>query len=89
MKHTGYFRSQFKIARDKAEQRAAELGIQFTRFQFRDLRAKNASDMESMGKARKFLGHSTESMTAKYVRSRLGEKVSPVLISGYSNRKES
>jgi integrase len=89
LKHSGYFRSQFKIARDKAEKRAAEMGIQLTRFQFRDLRAKSASDMESMGKARKLLGHSTESMTAKYVRARVGEKVSPVLISGYAKREKS
>jgi integrase len=42
LKQYGYFRSQFKIARDKAEKRAAELGMPFTRFQFRDLRAKSA-----------------------------------------------
>jgi integrase len=86
LKHSGYFRSQFKLARDRAEKRAAELGVPFTRFQFRDLRAKSASDMESMSGARKLLGHTTESMTAEYVRTRVGEKVSPVLISGYAKR---
>ena len=82
--NTSAFRSQFKIARDKAEKRAEKLGIKHEQFQFRDLRAKSASDMESMANARKLLGHTTESMTAKYVRSRVGEKVSPILNSGYS-----
>lgn len=88
LKHSGYFRSQFKLARDRAEKRAAELGIEFIRFQFRDLPAKSASDMESMSKARKLLGHSTESMTTEYVRARVGERVSPVLISGYAKREK-
>jgi integrase len=83
LKPFGYFRSQFKLARDRAQAKAAELGIEFVRFQFKDLRAKSASDIVSMASARKLLGHSTESMTTKYVRNRVGEKVSPVLISGY------
>lgn len=87
LKHSGYFRSQFKLARDRAEKRAAESGIEFNRFQFRDLRAKSASDMESMANARKLPGHSTESMTTEYVRARVGEKVSPVLLSGYAKRE--
>lgn len=90
LKQYGYFRSQFKLARDRAEAKAAELGIELVRFQFKDLRAaKSASDMESMAEAQKVLGHSTESMTTKYVRNRVGEKVSPLLISGYAKRKKS
>ncbi|MEO7559013.1 MAG: tyrosine-type recombinase/integrase [Nitrosospira sp.] len=88
LKHSGYFRSQFKLARDRAEKRAAESGIEFNRFQFRDLRAKSASDMESMANARKLLGDATESMTTEYVRARVGEKVSPVLLSGYAKREK-
>lgn len=88
LKQYGYFRSQFKIARDKAEVRAEALGLKFERFQFRDLRAKSASDLESMAAARKLLGHATESMTAKYVRARVGEKVSPILKSGYDKREK-
>jgi integrase len=87
LKPFGYFRSQFDKARDLAEKRAAELGVEFTRFQFKDLRAKSASDMETMANARKLLGHSTESMTAKYVRTRVGERVSPIQRSGYDKRK--
>ena len=89
LKPFGYFRSQFKLSRDRAEARAAELGIPFVRFQFKDLRAKSASDMKTMAGARKLLGHSTETMTTKYVRNRVGEKVEPVLMSGYSKRDKS
>lgn len=46
--------------------------------QFRDLRAKAASDMEALDKAQKLLGHSKREMTEHYVRKRRGEKVSPV-----------
>jgi integrase len=87
LKHSGYFRSQFKLARDRAEVKAVELGIKFVRFQFRDLRAKSASDMESMAKARKLLGHSTETMTSEYV-GHEWDKVSPVLMSGYAKREK-
>lgn len=88
LKPFGYFRSQFKLARDRAEARAAELGLPFVRFQFKDLRAKSASDMSTMAGARKLLGHSTEAMTTKYVRNRVGEKVSPVPISGYTKENK-
>ena len=88
LKHSGYFRSQVKLARDRAEAKAAELGINFVRFQFRDLRAKSASDMESMAKARKLLGTPRRQWTTEYVRARVGEKVSPVLMSGYAKREK-
>lgn len=88
LKQYGYFWSQFKLARDRAEKRASELGVAFTRFQFRDLSAKSASDMENMSSARKLLGHTTESMTPEYVRTRVGEQVPPVLISGYAKREK-
>lgn len=79
LKAFGYFRSHFDKARDAAEKEAKELGIEFQRFQLRDLRAKAASDMESMGNARKLLGHTTENMTRNYVRNRVGESVNPVM----------
>ncbi|MBS1212652.1 MAG: hypothetical protein H6R26_1269 [Proteobacteria bacterium] len=75
----GYFRSQFDKARDAAEAEAQRLGVGFERFQFRDLRAKAASDLESMAQARKLLGPSTENMTRQYVRARVGERVSPIM----------
>lgn len=75
LKQFGYFRSQFDKARDAAEAEALSKGEPWTRFQLRDLRAKTASDSESMASARKLLGHSTEAMTADYVRERRGEIV--------------
>ena len=51
LKHAGYFRSQFKLARDRAEKWAVESGVEFNSFQFGDLRAKGASDIGSMANA--------------------------------------
>jgi len=76
LKQFGYFRSQFDRARAAAEAEALANKEPFTRFQLRDLRAKTATDSESMASARKLLGHSTEAMTADYVRERRGERVS-------------
>lgn len=84
LKAFGYFRSHFDKARAAAAKEAGELGIEFVRFQFRDLRAKAASDIESMAQARKLLGHATEEMTRHYVRTRVGERVSPIMAKGLS-----
>lgn len=81
LKAFGYFRSHFDKARDAAEQEAKELGISFERFQFRDLRPKAASDIDAMHDikaAQKLLGHTTEQMTAGYIRSRRGDVVQPL-----------
>lgn len=62
-----------KDAREKA-------GVPHDEFQFRDLRAKAGTDKEDMlgmAAAKDQLGHANESMTAHYVRHRLGKKVSP------------
>jgi integrase len=53
-------------------------GIDIATFQFRDLRAKAATDTdESTGikDAQSLLGHATEEMTAKYIRHKVGKKV--------------
>jgi integrase len=78
LKEFGYFRSQFDKARDAAESEAKELGIPFQRFQFRDLRAKAATDIEDMKRAQQLLGHTTERMTAEYIRDRIGDIVQPL-----------
>lgn len=55
-------------------------GIDAEAFQFRDLRAKAGTDKEDsdgMAAAKDQLGHSTEKMTAHYVRHRLGKRVTP------------
>ena len=61
-------RSRFDAAR-----RAAKVS-----FQFRDIRAKSATDLENLAHAQKLLGHKTRSMTEHYTRNRKGEKVSPL-----------
>ena len=47
-------------------------------FQFRDIRAKAATDTGDLGHAQKLLGHKTRDMTEHYTRSRRGEKVKPL-----------
>ncbi|HEY4696465.1 MAG TPA: tyrosine-type recombinase/integrase [Gallionella sp.] len=67
-------RAHFDTAREAA-------GVAKATFQFRDLRAKAATDKtESSGdirQAQKQLGHTTVTMTEHYVRGRRGEKVGP------------
>lgn len=47
-------------------------------FQFRDLRAKAATDLGDLHHAQKLLGHSKREMTEHYTRQRMGETVKPV-----------
>lgn len=69
---------------DKAREAAASVTKDKARaerlrsIQFRDLRAKAASDMEALDEAQKLLGHSSRDMTEHYVGKRRGETVSPV-----------
>jgi integrase len=66
-------RSRFDRAREKA-------GISKQAFQFRDLRAKAATEKEQssgMEAAKKQLGHTSETMTKRYVRNRIGALVKP------------
>lgn len=56
-------------------------GVEKSAFQLRDLRAKAGSDKsESTGdilKVRDQLGHTTVTMTERYIRDRKGQKVTP------------
>lgn len=61
-------RSRFDKARKKA-------GVQF---QFRDLRAKAATDTEDLAHAQDLLGHASRNQTEDYTRERLGKKVKPL-----------
>lgn len=47
-------------------------------FQFRDIRAKTASDTGDLGHSQRLLGHKNREMTEHYVRERLGQRVRPL-----------
>lgn len=73
-------RSAFDRARDAAVKATPEAEAEIRAFQFRDLRAKAGTDTEElrgMAAAKDQLGHSTETMTAQYVRHRRGKLVKP------------
>lgn len=74
---------RFQDARKAAIRAAQEAGNHalasaIAGFQFRDLRAKAASDIEDLKRARGLLGHTADAMTEHYRRARIGEKVRPV-----------
>ena len=47
-------------------------------FQFRDIRAKTASDTGDLGHSQRLLGHKSRDMTEHYVRERIGQRVLPL-----------
>lgn len=47
-------------------------------FQFRDIRAKAATDTNDLAHSQSLLGHKNRSMTELYVRARLGERIRPL-----------
>ena len=47
-------------------------------FQFRDIRAKAATDTGDLAHSQKLLGHQNRDMTEHYVRARVGERVKPL-----------
>ena len=61
-------RSRFDKARSAA-------GVSF---QFRDIRAKTASDTGDLAHSQHLLGHKTRDMTEHYVRERIGQRVKPL-----------
>lgn len=61
-------RSRFDKAREAA-------GVNF---QFRDIRAKSATDAGDLQYAQKLLGHKHQSMTQHYTRNRKGDRVKPL-----------
>lgn len=73
-------RGAFDRARIAAALAHPELSDKIKAFQFRDLRAKAGTDTEElrgMAAAKDQLGHSSETMTAQYVRHRRGKLVKP------------
>lgn len=64
----------FSKARDLAN-------VKYNEFQFKDIRAKSATEADEIAgieKAQNLLGHSTQSMTAHYVRNKSGKIVQPL-----------
>lgn len=68
------------MLRDRFDDARAAGGIKKGDFQFRDLRARAATEMDEAAgtrAAQALLGHTTEGMTANYIRHKVGKKVSP------------
>lgn len=68
----------FKSAREKAEELAKSSGGSFSPFQFRDIRAKAASDSDTQTAAQKLLGHKDITTTTIYRRDR-NDVVNPIM----------
>lgn len=47
-------------------------------FQFRDIRAKSATDTGDLAHAQKLLAHKSRNMTERYVKARIGERIKPL-----------
>lgn len=47
-------------------------------FQFRDIRAKAATDTGDLAHSQKLLAHKNRDMTEHYIKSRVGERVKPL-----------
>lgn len=66
------------MLRKRFDKARAAAGIDIATFQFRDLRAKTATDTDEadgIRAAQALLGHSTETMTTNYIRHKVGKKV--------------
>jgi integrase len=61
--------------RSRFDKARREAGVSF---QFRDIRAKAATDTGDLAHSQKLLGHRNRDMTEHYVRQRVGERVAPL-----------
>ncbi len=61
-------RSRFEKARELAK----------VDFQFRDIRAKTATDTGDLAHSQKLLAHKHRDMTEHYVKARIGDRVKPL-----------
>jgi integrase len=71
----------YNMLRDRFDDARERAGVGKALFQFRDLRAKAATDADEASgtrTAQAILGHTTEAMTAHYIRRKAGRKVRPV-----------
>ncbi|WP_310390094.1 hypothetical protein [Roseateles sp.] len=65
----------FFVWRSRFDEAKKAAGVSF---QFRDLRAKAATDTGDLAHSQKLLGHRNREMTEHYVRQRVGERVQPL-----------
>jgi integrase len=63
------------MLRNRFDKARAAAGVSF---QFRDIRAKTATDLGDLGRAQGLLGHKNRGMTEHYTRDRVGERVKPL-----------
>ena len=63
------------VLRNRFEKAKKLAGVEF---QFRDIRAKAATDTGDLAHSQKLLAHKNREMTEHYVRSRIGERVRPL-----------
>jgi integrase len=76
----GALRQRFTNARAKAAKQFEHLKDEILKYQYRDLRAKAATDkaaIDGMREAQLLAGHKKMAMTENYVRDRIGQKVTP------------
>jgi integrase len=69
------------MLRDRFDDARARAGVVKDLFQFRDFRAKVATETDEAAgtrAAQALLGHTTEGMTASYIRHKVGKKVRPI-----------
>ena len=80
--------NSLRYGMDKAR---AKAGVPKADFQFRDLRAKAATDRDDdsgLDDAKNLLGHKSTNMTTEYVRHRLGKRVKPSNLDMTKHRKK-
>ena len=69
------------MLRDRFDEARAAASVPKAEFQFRDLRAKAATELDDergIRDAQALLGHTTEGMTANYIRRKVGKKIRPL-----------
>ncbi len=69
------------MLRDRFDDARARAGVKKDLFQFRDFRAKVATETDEAAgtpAAQALLGHTTENQTATYIRHKVGKKVRPI-----------
>ena len=69
-------RVSYRSLADRFSKARSKSGV--ANVQFRDIRAKSGTDLDSLEQAQKLLGHKGRAMTEHYLRERVGETVRPL-----------